>query len=304
MPKPHDQKIPSFVDRGQAERGRSFKDALTNQGGLSGKHRGENDGTGQKVVKVTDETMAFASLQTKSLVGRASSLKALMDLQLFINDIGGSEIGVKFLGGLSVLLSFPNQEGEAVREEDGLEDGEFCASKEVSGNQSTGVEEDGCLPAVSECRPQCKMSGFGGGSDFVRPKKRQRKELEDDPFDLNILLGLGPAEKEVGCCEQQVEVGSEDAGGGSEGISPVLSFDLNKGVTSDIPGKGEDGTFGVEPVDGRAVLSTDAAAFPSALDKEVEATVEVGQLLGVSLNNFRLLVQDSIREEGNNVFQV
>ncbi|KAI3784593.1 hypothetical protein L1987_43695 [Smallanthus sonchifolius] len=271
MPKPLDQKIPRFVDRGKTERGKSFKDALTNRGGVLGKHRGEEDGPRQKVVEVPAETMAFVSLQSKSLVGRASSLKSLTDLHFFINDIGGSDIGVHFLGGLSVLLSFPNR-----------------------------VEEEGCLAAVSECGPQARMSGFGDSSDlgnkkvkrifFVlgrahkkkvavpepgRPKKRQRKELEDDPFDLNILLGLGPSEKEVGFGEQEVESGSEAVSGGSEGILPVVSFDLNKGVEGDLPGESEDEILGVEMVDGREVLTTDAAVAPSALDKEVDAMVDV-----------------------------
>ncbi|KAI3695590.1 hypothetical protein L1987_78588 [Smallanthus sonchifolius] len=215
----------------------------------------------EKIVEVPDEMMAFYSLQSKALVGRATNLKSLTDLQHFLNDVGGSEIGVQYLGGLSVLLSFPNSSGSAGG---WLESGggfhEAMHGKVVGGKENRKVKRNSYV--LGRAHRKKVISPVQG-----RPKKRTRKEVEEDTFDLNVLLGLGPV-------EQEVEPGPEGVLAGPDESLMLSRFDLNKGADGetlgDVAGEGIlDGGLEEEGDVNLVVRHSN----PAALAEEVDATV-------------------------------
>ncbi|KAI3726790.1 hypothetical protein L1987_66596 [Smallanthus sonchifolius] len=134
-----------------------------------------------------------------------------------------------------------------------------------------------------------------------RPKKRPRKAMEEDPFNLNGLLGLIP----VGHLEPG-EVAMEQ--------NPVVEpypqggFDLNERADSEKVGSivGNPATPGNE--EGEGVQKEKPEFRPdSPMAVEVEATIEIGNSIGarVGQNGSAInLVLESIQEEGMNVVKL
>ncbi|PWA83317.1 RNA-directed DNA polymerase, eukaryota [Artemisia annua] len=120
----------------------------------------------------------------------------------------------------------------------------------------------------------------------VRPKKRSRKEL-DDPFDLNKLLGIvnSPSTQEESFDSGDNRV---DRASNSEDI------DLNVRVNDDSGGSGfvEGTNHVVDQVDEGDVGEDNFVA------KEVEATVDVGEVVGVLLAEHVEMVKEALVSEG------
>lgn len=124
-----------------------------------------------------------------------------------------------------------------------------------------------------------KVSPIEGG----RPKKRCRS-MEDDPFDLDRFIGIVNNNSvgvnstiivEEGSQSQQEEVGSKE-------VIDLEGIPSGEVVINEAP---------VDPVEGEG----------DRLSKEMEATVKLGAILGVKLDDHAGLVKQSIIDEGNNV---
>ncbi|KAJ0452199.1 putative RNA recognition motif domain, nucleotide-binding alpha-beta plait domain superfamily [Helianthus annuus] len=79
---------------------RSFKEVVS--GGLSGNN--------EKLVEVSAFVSALKEFFDRALVGRVKDLYTLRFLDKFIKEAGGCFSNIKFLGGLSVLISFVSPE--------------------------------------------------------------------------------------------------------------------------------------------------------------------------------------------------
>ncbi|KAI3686647.1 hypothetical protein L1987_80330 [Smallanthus sonchifolius] len=90
--------------------GRSFRDALLNQIDSNTSKAVEAGGESDKWIIVPEEVVAFDWLGSKALVGRVMDLRTLNNLHFILKDCGFSEVGIRYLGGLYVLLSFQREE--------------------------------------------------------------------------------------------------------------------------------------------------------------------------------------------------
>ncbi|KAI3820360.1 hypothetical protein L1987_07906 [Smallanthus sonchifolius] len=133
--------------------------------------------------------------------------------------------------------------------------------------------------------------------ELERPRKRSRKEMGKDPFDLDYLLGLGQNLKGGGGMSSTSAKVNEASG--EKGI------DLNVRADSESQIDGEaDRTGQNEGSESEGSRSNLGEPPDEEMDKELQATIEVGMMVGARLQNCGQLVLDSIREEGNNAAQL
>ncbi|KAI3815197.1 hypothetical protein L1987_14857 [Smallanthus sonchifolius] len=204
--------------------GKTFKDALTNQGAHGGNSEMESHEEDSNSIFIPEEAAVGNECYNRSLVGRSNDLKTLNDLNL------------------------------------------------------------------------------GKVYDEPRPKKRIRASMEDDPFNLNALLGLIDARpKSVDGSESNRDVPSFEEFLG-------FDFDLNTRA-SDNSCSAESGEHGLADTTSEGNGSTDIGSpteAPASLveEKEIKDTIEIGCLTGVNLLQLVNLVKEVIQEEGNNVVTV
>ncbi|KAI3703218.1 hypothetical protein L1987_73137 [Smallanthus sonchifolius] len=84
--------------------GRSFKEVLIDQEKKQVAGSMEMDKEKERVIEVPEGTAAFNSLHKRSLVGRLKDLRSLTNLHMILRDDGHVKVGIRYLGGLSVLL--------------------------------------------------------------------------------------------------------------------------------------------------------------------------------------------------------
>ncbi|KAI3808900.1 hypothetical protein L1987_24863 [Smallanthus sonchifolius] len=117
-----------------------------------------------------------------------------------------------------------------------------------------------------------------------RPKKRLRSALEDDLFGLDKILGLGPVRSQSPQIHLRVKVG---------GMVPVgpKAFNLNKNSDEGAIDICEEPIGVVELGGDKGDLCSAADRNPSeVLDKEIEAMIGIGRVVGSDMQEFPQLI--------------
>ncbi|KAI3803418.1 hypothetical protein L1987_31569 [Smallanthus sonchifolius] len=322
----HSQKVGRMESTSKWGGDRSFKEALMNQEGPSISKSEEGI---EKVIDVPEETMAFKELLFTSLVGRVKEFMSLTNLKSLCRSCGGN-IGIKYLGGMvwiweepgdwipdsldedptpwltgpgideSVSTSRePGNEESLGKEDDQVEEGEIVTSYpevvaeqvhvhgekvDLAANQE-GTEEVSDLKSVAN--HDVPFTGMGNRNfqkkvirrnsyklgkahpkkaaspAEERPKKRLRSALEDDLFGLDKIMGLGPVRSQ----------------------SPQIYLRVKEpiGVVERGGDKGD--------------LCSAADRNPSeVLDKEIEAMIGIGRVVGSDMQEFPQLIRDCLME--------
>ncbi|KAI3713920.1 hypothetical protein L1987_72508 [Smallanthus sonchifolius] len=243
-----------------------------------------------------------------------------------------------YLGGLSVLLVFENDEAAlgvlgnevpakvAVEKEDGeLEERDVEASGDSSSCQLKNVHGKKVVEVAELEVPNGEVLGDGGNhegsssgsekrngrymplrknkyklgrahrrkkgvqvSDHNRPKKRVRGEMEEDPFNLNNILGLGAV------------IAEENQSNPEDGLfGPKAGVSLNLNVRAESEGSLD--TNGVEvnmvEIGGGDYSEIQRDLSNPSLAKEVEATIRFGESVGARLTSHSEMVLNSCTEE-------
>ncbi|KAI3820054.1 hypothetical protein L1987_13910 [Smallanthus sonchifolius] len=89
--------------------GKTFKDALTNQGAHGGNSEMESRKEDSNSIFIPEEAAVGNECYNRSLVGRSNDLKTLNDLNL--GKVWGAEmaVNIQYIGGLSVLISYKDE---------------------------------------------------------------------------------------------------------------------------------------------------------------------------------------------------
>ena len=129
--------------------------------------------------------------------------------------------------------------------------------------------------------------------------KRPRMDFDPnglDPFGLDAILGLNVEIRDKNTdTEGDIlieEIGDKGMNGEESLVVERIDLDLNNQpvVNSDEENNEDD----IEVEDG----TRSNGCEEDRIEKEIEATVDMGEKLGVQLNNFQPLVEDAIQQEG------
>ncbi|PWA62725.1 nucleotide-binding alpha-beta plait domain-containing protein [Artemisia annua] len=139
--------------------------------------------------------------------------------------------------------------------------------------------------------------------EVVRPKKRSRSE-DDDPFDLDRFIGINHnvvVEDGVLPSRSVESLALREAG---VSLDPIINHHVvtGDGGASQVPIIVNSGTDCV--AEGGNEVQVCDVVKNNSLDKEVEATVNIGSVLGIDLEGHEGMVRNSIANEGINVVEL